>query len=120
MWSSRRRRSLSGKDRRSAPLSQNVESHVTGAPRHTEQLVELRSASPVSHDHLAVDYGFVDVEHGRHLVAERLERAQDIAVARDEAAAVLLKIAEAPKPIVFELKEPFGVIERLISPGRDD
>ena len=34
--------------------------------------------------------------------------------------AALLKIAEAPKPVVFELKEPVGVVERLLSPGRDD
>jgi len=73
---SRRRRSSSGKDRRSVPSSQRIESYVTGAPRHAEQLVELWSAGLVDCDHLAVDYGFVDVEHGRQLLAERLEAAQ--------------------------------------------
>jgi len=29
-------------------------------------------------------------------------------------------MAEAPEAIMFELKEPFGVIERLLSPGWDD
>jgi hypothetical protein len=38
--------------------------------------LELRSASPVSHDHLAVDYVLVDVERSRHLVGQRLETAQ--------------------------------------------
>ena len=93
---------------------------ATDAPGHSEQLVELWSTGLVGRDHLAVDYRFVDVERGRHLVAECLETAQDIAVARDEAAAALLKIAEATEAIIFELKEPFGVVERLFSPGRDD
>jgi hypothetical protein len=47
------------------------------------------------------------------LVAERVETAQEVAVARDEAAAALLDVAQRSKPIVFELKEPVGVIERL-------
>ena len=51
---------------------------------------------------------------------QRLEAAQDIAVARDEAAAAPLDVAQRSKPIVFELKEPFGVVERLLPPGRDD
>ena len=54
------------------------------------------------------------------MVAERLEAAQDIAVARDEAATALLDVAQRTKPVVFEVKEPFGVIERLLSPRRDD
>ena len=29
-------------------------------------------------------------------------------------------LSEAPEAIVFELKEPFRVIERLLSPSRDD
>ena len=99
---------------------EDVESHVTDAPRHSEQLVELRPAGLVGRDHLAVDYRFVDVERGRHLVAERLETAQDIAVARDEATSTLLVVAETPEAIVLELKEPFGVVERLLSPGRDN
>jgi len=69
----------------------------------------------VGGDHLAVDYRFVDIEHGRHLVAERLEAAQNVAVARDEAATALLDVAQRSKPIVFEVEEPFRVIERLLS-----
>jgi hypothetical protein len=34
---------------------EDVESHVTGAPRHAEQLVELRSAGLVDRDYLAVE-----------------------------------------------------------------
>jgi hypothetical protein len=99
---------------------EDIESHVTGAPRHAEQLVELGSATLVGRDYLAIDDGFVDIKQPANLVGERLETAQDIAVARDEAATAMLKIAEAPEPIVFELKEPFRVVERLLSPGRDD
>ena len=62
----------------------------------------------------------LDIEDGSDLLAERLETAQDVAVARDDAATALLKIALAPKAIVFELEEPFGVIVRLLSPGWDD
>jgi hypothetical protein len=36
-----------------------------------EQLVELRSASPVDRDHLAVNYGLVDIEDGSHLCSRR-------------------------------------------------
>ena len=78
------------------------------------------TSNTMGFDHLAVDYRVVDVEHSCHLRAERLETAQDVAVARDDAATALLKIAQAPKAIVFELEEPFGVIERLLSPGWDD
>ena len=93
----------------------------TGRPQFYELLRVPRSAGYVAFDILWLhDYGFVDVEHGRHLVAQRLEAAQDIAVARDEAAAALLNIAQTPEAIVFELKEPFRVVERLHSPGRDD
>jgi hypothetical protein len=38
----------------------------------------------------------------------------------DDVATALLKIAETPEAVVFELKEPFRVVERLLSPGRDD
>jgi len=54
------------------------------------------------------------------LIAERLEAAQDIAVARDEAATALLDVAQRTKPVVFELKEPFRVVERLLSLSWDD
>ena len=117
---SRRRRSPSGKGRRSVPLTENVEGHIDGCPSAPHEVVELWSTSLVDRDHLAVDYGLVDIEDGSDLLAERLETAQDVAVARDDAATALLKIAQAPKAIVFELEEPFGVIERLLSPGWDD
>jgi len=58
---SRRRRSSSGKARRSVP-PEDIEGHVTGGPRHAEQLVELWSAGLVGRNHLAVDYRFVDIE----------------------------------------------------------
>ena len=62
----------------------------------------------------------LDIEDGSDLLAERLETAQDVAVARDEVAAALLDVAKAPEPVIFELEDPFGVIERLLSPGWDD
>jgi hypothetical protein len=103
---------IAGGARRAAKIAgrylepEDIESHVTGAPWHAEQLVELWSAGLIDHDHLAVDYGFVDAEHGRRLLAERLETAQDIAVARDEAATALLDVAQRTKSIVFEVEEP--------------
>ena len=54
------------------------------------------------------------------MVGERVETTKHVAVARNEAAAARLKVAEAAKTIIFELKEPFGVVERLLSPRRDD
>jgi hypothetical protein len=31
-----------------------------------------------------------------------------------------LKIADTPDAVVFELEEPVGIVERLLSPRRDD
>ena len=64
--------------------------------------------------------GFVDFEQPDNLVAEHLETAKDVTVARNDTAAALLDIAQAPEPIVFEVEEPVGVVERLLSPRRDD
>ena len=114
------RRSVSGKARRSVPLSQRMSKAATDAPGHSEQLVELWSTGLVGRDHLAIDYRFVDIEQPASLVGERVETAQDVAVARDKVAAALLDIAQTPEAIVFELKEPFRVVERLLSPSRDD
>ena len=99
---------------------EKVEGHVTGRLLAPEKVNENRAAGLVDRDHLAVDYGLVEVEHGRQLLAERLEAAQDVAVARDETATTRLEVAEATETIIFELKEPFGVVERLLSPRRDD
>jgi hypothetical protein len=66
------------------------------------------SAGLGDRDHLAVDGGVVDVEHGRHLVAERVTAAQDIAIARDEAAAALLEVAEASKAVILDVEQPVG------------
>src|SRR6516164_2898840 len=104
----------------SAVQPEEIESHVTGAPRHAEQLVELRSVTLVDRDYLAVDYRLVDIEQPTNLVGERVETTKHVAVARNEAAAARLKVAEAAETIIFELKEPFGVVERLLSPRRDD
>ena len=52
------------------------------------------TSNTMGFDHLAVDYRVVDVEHSCHLRAERLETAQDVAVARDEAATALLDVAQ--------------------------
>ena len=53
-------------------------------------------------------------------MGERIETVKDVSVARDEAAATALEIAEGAEPIVFEVEEPFGTIERLFSKSRDD
>ena len=74
---------------------------------------------PATDSALAVDNG-VNVEGGRHMVAERIETVEGVAAARDEAATALLDVARRTKLVIFELKEPFGVVERLLSPGRDD
>ena len=57
---------------------------------------------------------------GTNLVGERVETAHDIAIARDQAAAALLDVAQRAKRVVFEVEEPVRVIERLLSPGRDN
>jgi len=85
-----------------------VEGHIAGRLFAPEKINEDRAAGLVDHDHLAVDYRLVDIEQPANLVGERLEPAQDVAVARNEAATASLDIAEAPEAIVFELKEPFG------------
>jgi len=96
---------------------QNVEGHIAGRLFAPEKINEDRTAGLIDRYHLAVDDGLVDVERGRRLVGERLETAQDVALARDEAATALLEIEEAPKAVVLELKKTVGVVERLLSPG---
>jgi hypothetical protein len=46
-----------------------------------QEIIELRPSGLIRRDHLTVDYRLVDLEYGRQLVAERLETAQDVAVA---------------------------------------
>ena len=43
-----------------------------------------------------------------------------VAVARDQAATALLKIAESPEAIVFDIKEPLWVVEWLLPPDWGD
>src|SRR5215471_4021109 len=52
--------------------------------------------------------------------ASSSKRVIDIAVARDQAIAALLEIAEGAEAVVLELEQPVGVVERLFSPGRRD
>ena len=55
-----------------------------------------------------------------NLIAEAFEAMHRVAVARDQATVPLLKIAERAEAIVFEIEEPFGVIEWLRPSDRDD
>lgn len=116
MVCSRPRRSLSGKGRRSVPFEpENVEGHIGWRAGATEEVVELRSAGLVGSDHLAVDYGVIDLERERDLIAECIEAVKGIVVARDEAATGLLEIAERAEAVVLEVEQPVGVVERLFS-----
>jgi hypothetical protein len=99
---------------------ENVEGHIGWRAGATEEVVELRSAGLVGSDHLAVDYGVIDLERERDLIAECIEAVKGIAVARDEAATGLLEIAERAEAVVLEIEPPVGVVERLFSPGRDN
>jgi hypothetical protein len=80
----------------------------------------VEPAGLVRRDELSIDYGLVDVEPPTNLVGECIETSHRVAVSRDEAAAALLKVAQGAKAIVLEVKEPPGVVERPLSPGRDD
>ena len=92
---------------------------VRGGPpmRAPEKIVKLWSAGSVGDDHLAVENGVLDVQERRHLLAECLEAAQLLAVARDQPAAVPLEITKPPEAVVLELKEPPGIVERLLPRG---
>jgi len=106
---SRFRRSRSGKEPTSMPFApEDIESRITGAPRHAEQLVELRSAALVGRDHLAVENGVVDIEEPANLVGQRVETSKHVAIARNEAATALLDIAEARKPSYLNSKSHSG------------
>ena len=81
----------------------------------------MRAAGLIGRDHLAVEDGVIDPQLGRHLAAELIEPAQDVAPPRDEAAAApLLDVAEGPKAVVLELEEPVGIVERLLPRNGDD
>jgi hypothetical protein len=94
---------------------QNIERHIGGRPRAPDEVVKLRASCLVGRDHLAVEDGVVDIERRRQLIAERIKAGEPVAVARDEAAVPLLDVAEAPVPVIFEIEEPAGVVERLSS-----
>jgi hypothetical protein len=50
-----------------------------------------------------------------YLVAEDIETVQDVAAARDEAAAALLEVTKGSKAVVLEFEEPVGILEWLAS-----
>ena len=60
---------------------EQVEGHIGRRLRAPPQeIIELRPSGLVDGDHLAVDYRLVDFEHACHLLTERLEAAQHVAV----------------------------------------
>ena len=97
-----------------------IKSDVARAACAAQQVIELRSAGLVDRDDLAVENGIIDVEHTGHPLGELIEAGHDIAVARDQAIAALLEIAEGAEAVILELEQPVGVVERLFSPGRRD
>jgi hypothetical protein len=62
---------------------EQVEDHIGGRPSAPEKIVELGSAGRIGRDHLAVENRLVDAELCCQLVAELVEAAQEIAVARN-------------------------------------
>jgi hypothetical protein len=48
------------------------------------------------------------------------EPSHFVAVPRDQLVAAAIEIGEAAKPVIFEVKEPVRIVERLSAPGRDD
>ena len=60
---------------------ENVKGNIAGRPLAPEKINENRATVPVSHDHLAVENGFVHPDLGCHLGANRVQAAEDVAVA---------------------------------------
>jgi len=62
---------------------EQVEGHIGGRPSVPEKIVELGSAGRIGRDHLAVENRLVEAELSCKLIAELVEAAQEIAVARN-------------------------------------
>jgi hypothetical protein len=98
----------------------HIEGHIDRRPRGSEQLIELRPACFVGCDDLTVENRVAYIGCGCNLVGEAGEAAHRVAVARDQAAAPLLEIAERAEAIVFEVKEPPRIVERFSPPNWGD
>jgi hypothetical protein len=98
----------------------DIERDIGRRPRAAEEIVKLRSAGFVGSDHLAVNYRIVDVELGRQRAGEHIEAAQQVPIARDQAVVSGLDVIERAEAVVFDIEEPIGAIERLLTPSRRD
>src|SRR6516164_6513658 len=86
-------------------------------------LVAIGAADDAGHASLssgaaAMAARVVHIKRGCNLVAEAGEAVHRVAVARDQEAASLLEVAERAKAVVFEIKEPLGIVERRRPPDR--
>ena len=88
---------------------QQIERHIGGCPRASQQIIKSWSAGLIGCDDLTVDYRIVDGERRCYLAGESVEAVEDVAVARDQAAAAVLEIAEASEPVIFEVEQPVRI-----------
>lgn len=58
----------------------------------------------------------MDIERGRDLVGECIEAVECVAVARDQAVAARLDVAEPLESVVFDIEEPVGIVEWVHAP----
>ncbi len=76
-----------------------------------EQVVELRSATLVETDNLAIEHSRASTRRS-HCLAKRIERVERVTVAGDELGSPVLNDGERTEPVVLQLEDPLGVIER--------
>src|SRR4051812_34666716 len=78
-----------------------------------QQLVELRAPLSVDADHLAIEDGRAHPKRAAQLGCEPGELPKAVAVARDQLGASWAQMGERPEPVVLQLEQPLGMVERL-------
>jgi hypothetical protein len=107
----RRRRSLRGKECRSAPLEpEKVESYVGGLPGGSHEVVEERSPGLVGRNHLPIKNDALATSSSADTAWQSASKRLRVLPFREDelAACPLLEIDQGPKTVVLESKSHSG------------
>src|SRR5947207_737897 len=91
---------------------QDIEGDKQRGAAPVKEVVELRPHAAIKAHDLTVEHGILDRHPAPHVFAEVRKRLERISIAGHEYALARFNAGERAKPIVFELEQPFGMIER--------
>ena len=96
-----------------APKPQQIEGNEVLRGTPSEQFIELRLSFSIEMNDLAIDNGFAG-QRIRDTGRQCVEGFVDVPLPGDQFATFWCHVGERPKAIVFQLKEPIGMIERRV------